>query len=570
MSARGPMRVRGGAWGAAFLAAAALAAGAGGGAEDGAAGPPAAKRTGYVHVGGIIDRLQARYLARALAEARAAGLDTLVVHLDTDGGEVRYAREMFKDVLNPRGAGAARGADPAGKTEPRRASGANPPGSTTADPEAASREREAPNRSGVPSRAAAGRGGAPRPRMIAFVDYRALSAGAMIAYAHHDLYLTEGASIGDVGVIFRKPDGTIEYAPEKIETVIRTLLAQAAEQRGWPRGPLLKMTARNQNLYRIAPPDGSEPVYVIEDDLPAWLAGHPEVDRDDPTQMYIYRGHDRLLTLTGREAVSLGMATALVDDLPALYARLGVDPGEVVNLRPGPAERIAVWLAGIAPLLMGLALLLLFFEINTPGVGIWAVLAAVFASLFLFAHYYLDLIEHFEIALVLLGIGLIAAEALLLPAGGVLVVAGGLCVLAGTVLAFLPNEIDLAPRDPDFQKALLDAALSGGAALAVAAAGLLLLFKVVPRARLLRPRLTVEAEITGTSGGRADRSLIGRTGRTEGALRPAGTVVVGGVHHSARAEHGVWIGASEAVEVIGTELGEVVVRAARAPPGDPP
>ena len=525
MGARSSMRGRrlGVRAAALLVAAAALAAGAGasiGAGGDGANDSPAAKRTGYVHVEGVIDRLKARYLARALDDARTAGLDTLVVHLDTDGGEVGYAREMFKDVLSPPGGGAARG-----------------------DPE---------------------------PRMIAFVDYRALSAGAMIAYAHHDLYLTEGASIGDVGVIFRKPDGTIEYAPEKIETVIRTLLAQAAEQRGWPRGPLLKMTARNQNLYRITPPAGGEPVYVIEDDLPAWLADHPEVDRDDPAQVFVYRGHDRLLTLTGREAVALGMATALVDDLPALYARLGVDPAEVVNLRPGPAERIAVWLAGIAPLLMGLALLLLFFEINTPGVGLWAVLAAVFGGLFLFAHYYLDLVEHFEIALLLLGIGLVAAEVLLLPAGGVLVAAGGLCVLAGTVLAFLPNEIDFAPADPDFQEALLDAALSGGTALAVVAAGLLLLFKVVPRARLLRPKLTVEAEITGTSAGPADRSPIDRTGYAEGALRPAGTVVVGGARHSARAEHGVWIGAGDPVEVVRAELGELVVRAARPPSGEPP
>ena len=370
------------------------------------AGPPVEQRAGYIHVEGAIDRLQARYLARALADARSAGLDALIVHLDTDGGEVRYAREMFKDVLSPRRATAG--------------PGANPIGNPATDPEGTRRKGEDPDARGPGSLGPAGRGDA--PRMIAFVDYRALSAGAMIAYAHHDVYLTEGASIGDIGVIFRGPDGTIEYAPEKIETVIRTLLAQAAEQRGWPRGPLLKMTARNQNLYRITPP-GGEAVYVIEDDLPAWLADHPEVDREDPTRMLVYRGHDRLLTLTGREAVSLDMATALVDGLPALYARLGIDPEEVVNLRPGAAET-AAWLAGIAPLLMGVALLLLFFEINTPGVGIWAVLAAVFGSLFLFSHYYLDLVEHFEVALLVLGLGLIAVEILLMSTAGVLAVAG--------------------------------------------------------------------------------------------------------------------------------------------------
>ncbi len=518
------------------LAAALAAIGNVGGETRADASSPG--QAGYIRIEGVIDRLQSRYLARALADARTAGLRTIVLHLDTDGGQVHYAREMFKAVLEPWKEAAGGELDPSGPA---------------ADPEGAD---------GTPEPEAAR-----SPRMIAFVDFRALSAGAMIAYAHHEIYVAEGASIGDIGVIYRGPDGKIEYAPEKIETVVRTLLAQAAEQRGWPRGPLLKMTARNQNLYRITPP-GGETIYVIEDDLAAWLADHPEVDREDSAQVLVYRGHDRLLTLTGREAVALGMASGLADGLPTLYAHLGIDPDEVLDLRPGAAERTATWLAGIAPILMGLALLLLFFEINTPGVGIWALLAAVFGSLFLFAQYYLDLVEHFEVALLVLGIALIAVELVLLPAGGLIAIGGALCLLAGAVLAFLPNELDLAPSDPNFQDALFDAALQGGLGLAGAGAALLLLFKVVPHASRLRSRLTVEAEIAGTSDARGE-SLVGRVGRAEGMLRPAGTVVIGRAHHSARAEHGTWIAAGEPVEVVGTELGELVVRA-RSPGGEAP
>ena len=522
-----------------LLALASLGAGGAGNSPAGAADATDAAptdRVGYVRIEGVIDRLQSRYLARALADARAAGLGTVVLHLDTDGGQVHYAREMFRAVLASGKASAGRepaSAAPGGESE----TGATDQGSDTADPDA--------------------------PRMIAFVDFRALSAGAMIAYAHHEIYLTEGASIGDIGVIYRGPDGKIEYAPEKIETVVRTLLAQAAEQRGWPRGPLLKMTARNQSLYRVTPP-GGETIYVIEDDLAAWLADHPEVDREDPAQVVVYRGHDRLLTLTGREAVALGMATGLADDLPALYAHLGIDPEVVVDLQPGAAERTATWLAGVAPFLMGLALLLLFFEINTPGVGIWALLAAVFGSLFLFAQYYLDLVEHFEVALLVLGLALIAVEVLVLPLGGLFAIGGALCLLVGAVLAFLPNELDLVPSDPNFQDALFDAALQGGLALAVAGGGVLLLVKVLPHASRLKSRLTVEAEISGTSGGTGP-SLVGRTGRAEGMLRPAGTVVIGRTHYSARAEHGTWIAAGAPVEVVAAELGELVVRAAGKP-----
>ncbi len=499
----------------------AAGAGTGTGAAEGG------RRAGYVHVDGAIDRLQARYFARALEDARREGLDTLVVHIDTDGGAVHYAREMFKAAMD------------------------FAPGGPAAD----------------------GAGGAPgpAPRLVAFVDFRALSAGAMIAYAHHEVHLTEGASIGDIGVIFQAQDGTIEYAPEKIETVVRTLLAQASERRGWPRGPLLKMTARNQKLYRAVPPEG-EAVYVIEDDLPEWLAAHPEVDREDSEQLFVYRGEDRLLTLTGREAVALGMASGLVADLPALYERLGIDPEAVTNLGPGTAERTAAWLAGLAPILMGLAILLLFFELNTPGVGIWVALAAVCGGLFLFAHYYLDLVENFELVLVLAGFALILVEAFLLPLGGLLVVAGALSLLAGMVLAFLPNELEFAPADPDFREAFVDAVFASALALAVAGVGLLLFFRYVPRVLRFGRRVRMEAEIAGTSegtagegggfGAAAAHALVGRTGRAEGALRPAGTVLVGGTRHSARAQHGTWIGDGEAVEVVDAGLGELVVRAA--------
>ena len=162
-------------------------------------------------------------------------------------------------------------------------------------------------------------------------------------------------------MIFRKPDGEISYAPEKIETVVRTLLVQASEQRGWNRGLLLKMTARNQKLYRITLADGAVE-YVIEDDLPDFYAAHPDVDRADDQQVVLYRGEDRLLTLTGVEALALGMATGHANDLDDLYRQLDIDKASVVDLAPTSSEKIAWKLSTFAPVLAGLALLFIMFE----------------------------------------------------------------------------------------------------------------------------------------------------------------------------------------------------------------
>ena len=460
---------------------------------------------GYVEINGAIDRTTSRYLARVVDHARKENLETLIVRIDTDGGEVLYAREMLKLLLDQAGEG---------------------------------------------------------PRMIAFVDYRAISAGALIAYGHEAIFIADTASIGDIGVIFAAPGGQMEYAPEKVETLVRTLLAQASETRGWSRGLLLKMTARNQELYRVTPPGGSVE-YVIEDDLPEFLSHHGDIDRDDPRQVIVYRGKDRLLTLTGREATSLGMATGLAEDLGDLYRQLEIDPATVIDLRPNLTEQVAARLSPWAPLLAGLAMMFVFFELKTPGVGLWVALGGVCAALFLISQYYLDMASHVEVVLVLVGVALLAIDIFTMIGGGFLAAIGGLSVLGGLILTFLPNEFGFDPSDERFLNALGDATVSGLMALGVMAAGVVAFILIVPRSRLSR-RLAVESEITATSGGALEASqkmLIGHRGVARDPLHPGGLVIIDGEEYTALAEHGAFIESGESLVVVAVRLGELVVRA---------
>ena len=461
---------------------------------------------GYAEIDDVIDRFQDRYLARIIEQARAEDVDTLLVRIDTDGGEVQHARTMFKRILDLEAAGI---------------------------------------------------------RTVAFVDFRAISAGALIAYAHEEVYLAEIASIGDIGVVFQSPEGEIKYAPEKIETVIRTLLAQAAEQRGWSRGLLLKMTAHKQTLYRVTRPDATVE-YVIEDDLPEFLARHPGIDRDDPKQVIVYRGPDRLLTLTGLEATKLGMATGNAADLDAMHERLGVSGDDIVDLSPRGAERAAWALSRFAPILAGLAVLFLLFELKTPGVGLWAGLAALLGTGFLLTQYSLDLMEHYELVLISIGAGLVVAEVLTMAGGGLLAAAGAAIGLTGLVLAFLPNELTFDFDDPIFLDALGDAALSAAAAAGIVAAGVVLAVRYLPRTTLHRG-LAVEGAVTATSAGALEAqttALVGQRGEAAEALHPNGIVRLDGEPIRARAQHGAWIAQGTAVEVVSIEFGEVVVRAA--------
>ena len=459
---------------------------------------------GYAKISGLINRLRFRYLQRVIEDAKSQGLDTVVVHIDTDGGEVYYARQMFKLILD--------------------------------------QERDG-------------------PLMVAYVDFRAISAGAMIAYAHDAIYIMETASIGDIGVIFQAPGGEMKYAPEKVETVVRTLLVQAAEQRGWSKGLLLKMTARNQNLYRVTHKDGSH-VYVIQDDLPDFLARHPDIDEENDQQVIIYRGEDRLLTLTGLEASKLGMATALVEDLEGVYRQLDIEPDSVTDMSPLGVERTAWLLSGVAPLLAGLAFLFVLFELKTPGVGLFAILGLICGGLFLVSQYYLDMAENVEVVLIALGIVLLAVEFFTLIGGGLIGLAGGGLAFTGLVLSFLPNEFEYDFSDGLFQDALTDAALSSLFSVAVLAVGMIAFIYLIPRSAL-RHRLAVTASVTATSAGALEAStaeLVGRLGSASQALRPSGTITLDGQAFSARVEHGIYLDAGQVVEVIRVEFGELVVR----------
>ncbi len=462
---------------------------------------------GYVEIDDIIDRFSDRYLARVIERAQAEGVDTLLVRIDTDGGEVLHARAMFKRILDLEAEGI---------------------------------------------------------RTVAVVDFRAISAGALIAYAHEEVYISETASIGDIGVVFQTQEGTIEYAPEKFETVVRTLLAQAAEQRGWNRGMLLKMTAHKQSLYRVTLPGGAVD-YVIEDDLPEYLARHPDVDRDDPQQVIVYRGPDRLLTLTGLEAVKFEMASGNVADLDAMHERLGVSGDEVVDLSPRGSERAAWALSRFAPVLAGLAVLFLLFELKTPGVGLWAALAALLGAGFLLAQYSLDLMENFELLLIVIGLGLVAAEMFTMVGGGLLAALGAAVGLTGLVLGFLPNELTFDFGDPVFVDAFRDAAFGGATSVGIVAVGTVLAVRYLPRSIALHRHITMRAAVTATSAGDIEArtaTLLGQRGEASEALHPSGTVRIGQESIRARAEHGAYIADGAAVEVVSVEFGEVVVRAA--------
>ena len=456
------------------------------------------QKVGYLPIQGEIDNGQSAFFKRALASAETQGVTTLIVHLTTDGGHLSAGREMLQAALQ------------------------------------------------VPKN---------KPRMIAFVDNRAYSAGSLIAYGHDEILLTKEATLGDIGVITMDAEGKIEYLPEKIETVVRTLLRSAAQNNGWDEAKLVKMTARNQDLYRIDLKAG--PQFVIEDGWPAFKAANPGVKDEDRV---VVLGKDRLMSYTAREAVSQGMATALVDDLNAVYARLGVTKESVIDLSPNATEKLSWSLAAFAPLLAAAAVFFIFMEIKTPGYGLWGTLAIIAGVAFFVCQFYLDLANSLEVVLVLAGVGLIIIEIFVFSLHGLLAMSGLVVLASGLILAFMPDASQFQPDTPFYQEGLIRAFQQTAMSLVTMTIGAFLLILALPK-MAVQIHLADAAAIDGTSAGAVEAAaLTGQTGLTTTALSPSGRVAVGGIEYSAISENGDYIEARREVRITGARFGELLVQ----------
>ncbi len=468
---------------------------------------------GYIPIEGVIDQAKAAYFKRSLKAAQERHLTHVVVHFTTPGGELGAGMHMLNAALS------------------------------------------------VPK---------DKPRLIAFVDDHSLSAGSLVAYGHDEVLVTSKALLGDIGVITQGSDGKIEYLPEKIETVVRAMLRNIAQNRGWDEAKMVKMTARNQELYRFTLPAvvagpgveavAAKDVFVIQDDLGTWLAAHPDIK---PESKVLVLGVDRLLSYTARDAVAQGMATAMVEDLDAVYKRLGVAAAVVVDLSPTSTEKTAWMLEGFAPMLAALALLLVFLEFKMPMGGLWLGLAAVVGTAFFVCQFYLDLASSLEVVIIVVGLLLILIEVFALPTGGLLAGSGALLVIVGLVLSFMPTDTQFQPSTEGWGGMAMSAVWQSLTAVIVLTVGTAVLITALP-SMALRTGLADAAAIDGTSGGDLEgeaATLIGKRGVAHTILRPGGQIRLGQRLIGAVSADGGFIAEGAAVQVTAVHYGEVVVSA---------
>jgi len=370
---------------------------------------------------------------------------------------------------------------------------------------------------------------------VAYVTTEAISAGAMISVSCQDIIMLENTTIGDCAPI--SLGGTLEGVErEKAESFTRAAFDRAAEANGYPQALLRAMVSMQIEVYRVKNLETGEFEY-----LEGTRLEHAEPNRYDLGGKELIVEGDKLLTLTASRAVEYGIARAQVPDLQAalelLAERDGVEfTGEPTVLHTSWSEEMVRWLnsPAVMAVLVALAMLGVYIELNTPGLGLPGLVAVICIVTIIGSKYLVDLANWVEIVLFTVGVLLLMVEIFVLPGFGIAGFAGIFCVFAGVfgmLSKNLPNEVPWP--ETEFEWGLfLNGVLGLAGGFLVFTVAALLLSRYLPRLGFMsglvlfpglgpaRHTLPVSRTAPPEAAGRGVE--IGESGSVVATLRPAG------------------------------------------------
>ena len=354
---------------------------------------------------------------------------------------------------------------------------------------------------------------------VAFINKRAISAGALISLAAENIAIGTGGLIGAATpVLAGQPGAGAQPVEEKTVSYVRKEFRATAESRKRP--PLI---------------------------------AEAMVDTDVAIQGVTTKG--KLLTLTAEEAIKLKVADFRADSLEDVLKHLGLAGAEIRQEIPNWAENVVRFLTHpmVSSLLISVAMVGIFIELRTPGFGVPGIAGLLCLGLFLWGHWIVQLAGWEELLVLAIGLALLAIELIFIPGFGIAGILGILAILAGLVMSMLGEGN--AP-----QMILLTA---GRVALALVASIVLLFFlmRSLPKFSLAR-RLILETELSTQQGfasaPESESHLLGKIGKAATPLHPAGIAEIDEERIDVVSE-GDLIDAGESIKVIRVDGNRVVV-----------
>ena len=366
---------------------------------------------------------------------------------------------------------------------------------------------------------------APMPTMV-WVNNNAASAGALISIACDSIYMASGSSLGAASVVNQQG----KVMPDKYQSYMRSLMRATAEKNG-----------RNPDVAQAM------------------------VDPDVRVRGISDSG--KVLTFTTEEALKNGFCEGMADSREEVLRQAGLEHSQVEEQHLSGIDKIINFL--VNPIVSGILIMCivggLYFELQSPGLGLPIILAIAGALLYFAPHYLEGLAAHWEILVFLAGIVLLMLEFFVIPGFGVAGVSGIVLILASLVLAMVFNVGFHFHFDPSFDAAAKIGQSTVLVVVSVVAGFFLSLWLAKKVITIQTPfgTMALNTELDTEKGFTSQdmhlKQYVGREAVAATFMRPAGKISIDGEILDATSEHGL-IDKGTPVVVVKFENAQLVVR----------
>jgi len=329
---------------------------------------------------------------------------------------------------------------------------------------------------------------------VAFINRRAISAGALISLSCEKIYMTGGGLIGAATAV----DMSGKKGSEKVISFMREEMASTAEKRGRNKDIARGMVDEELNFTHLIMEEDS----ILVDDIEG-------------------RKEGKLISLTTAQAVKYNISDGVADNLEALLEILEYPDSEIIEAKENWSEDIVRFLTDpvVASLLTTFGFLGILFELQSPGWGIPGFVGLTCLILSLSASYIAQLATMSDMLFIFSGLILILIEALVIPGFGIAGLSGISLTMYGLYLLLLPT----VPVSEEIMGQAMNGFIIG---VLGAIVGLFLLARLMIKTKFWN-QLTApdtQKKEDGYSNTFGWESLKGATGMADTDLHPSGWV----------------------------------------------
>ena len=386
---------------------------------------------------------------------------------------------------------------------------------------------------------------------VAFINKRAISAGALISLSCEKVFMAGGATIGATTAV----DMQGNKASEKVISYMREEMAATAEKRGRDtyiaRGMVDEELEFPNKVIKEFINDG-EDIDTIKTKVYYLVIDGDTVIVDDIEG----RKQGNLITLTTEQSLKYKIADASLENFEAVLDTLGFSNLAVNKTTENWSENFVRFLTNpvVASLLTTFGFLGILFELQSPGWGIPGSIGLICLALSLSASYIAELATMSDLLVILMGMLFLMLEAFVFPGFGVAGVAGIIFILWGLYLLLLPDV-------PVGEEVLSQA--SNGLIIGIIGGlvGLVLLFRAMTKTKFWRDLTSpdIQKKEDGNVASFGWEKLVGEEALTETDLHPSGWINVGNERVFALSE-GNFIDKDVKVVILSVDGNRVVVR----------